>query len=194
VASLLVAAGAAGVTACLAGAATGMRDVMVTDGGTCAGGGPYVVARECTNADLRLLMVGVLGTLVGAGFAAAGTGMLGGRPGAAGLLIWTALFGTMGWNFVDLGMHPPAGVSGGGWEFTGVVFWLMAAGGLVPVLASVAGWLRRGGRPEPPFTTPQPVVRAARYPGMGGTGLGWAPPGPGDVPARLNLPPQEDPR
>jgi hypothetical protein len=193
VASLLVAAGAAGVTACLRSAATGMRDVMVTDGGTCAGGGPYVVARQCTSADTRLLMVGILGTLVSAGFGAAGTGMLGGRAGTAGLLVWAALFGTLGWNFVDLGLNPPAGMSGGAWKFTGVLFWLMAAGGLVPVLASAVGRLRRGGRPEPAFAAPL-VVRAARYPGTGGGGLGWAPPDRGDAPARLNLPPQEDTR
>lgn len=192
--SLLVAVGAAGVTACLRSAATGMRDVMVTDGGTCASGGPYVVAHQCTSADMRLVMVGILGTLVSAGVGAAGTGMLGGRPGAAGLLVWAALFGTLGWNFIDLGLHPPAGMSGGGWKFTGVLFWLMAVGGLIPALVSAAGWLRRGGRPEPPVIAPGPVVRAARYPGMGGSGLGRVPPDLGDVPVRLYLPPQEDTR
>jgi hypothetical protein len=194
VASLLVAVGAAGVTACLVSAATGMRDVMVTDGGTCASGGPYVVAHECTSADMRLLMVGVLGTLVSAGFGLGGTTMLGGRPVMAGLLIWAALFGTLGWNFIDLGLNPPEGMGAGGWKFTGVVFWLMAAGGLIPALASAAVWLRRGGRPEPSFAAPPPVVRAAWYSGTGGGGLGWAPPDLGDTPARLNLPPQEDTR
>ena len=193
-ASLLVAVGAAGVTACLISAATGMRDVMVTDGGTCADGGPYVIAHQCTSADMRLLMVGVLGTLVSAGFGLAGTGMLGGRPVMAGLLAWAALFGTLGWNFIDLGLNPAAGMSGGGWTFTGVLFWLMAAGGLLPALASAAGWLRRGGRPEPPFAAPRAVVPAARYPGLGGGGLGWAPSDLGNAPARLNLPPREDTR
>jgi hypothetical protein len=194
VASLLVAVGAAGVTACLISAATGMRDVMVLDGGTCASGGPYVVAHECTSADMRLLMIGILGTLVSAGFGLAGTSMLGGRAVVAGLLIWAALFGTLGWNFVDLGLNPPEGMSDTGWQYTGALFWLMAAGGLIPALAFGVGWLRRGGRPEPSFAAPQAVVRATRYPGMGGGGFGWAPPDLGDAPARLNLPPQEDTR
>ena len=193
VASLLVAVGAAGVTACLDSAFTGMRDVMVTDGGACAGGGPYVIAHQCTGADVRLLMVGILGTLISAGFYLAGTGMLGGRTGTAGLLIWTALFGTLGWNFIDLGLHPPTGMSGGGWLFIGVVFWLMAAGGLIPAIGSAASWLRRGGRPEPPVAAALPTVRA-QYPGMGDGRIGWAPPGSGDGPARLNLPQQGDSR
>jgi hypothetical protein len=193
VASLLVAVGAAGVTACLDSASTGMRDVMITDGGACASGGPYVIAHQCTSADMRLLMIGILGTLVGAGLGLAGTGMLGGRAGTAGLLTWTALFGALGWNFIDLGADPPTGMSGSGWTFTGVVFWLMAAGGLVPVIGSASGWLRRGGRPEPSFATPQPLVRA-RYRGTGGGGFGWSPPPDPGVPARLNLPEQEDTR
>jgi len=38
---------------------------------------------------------------------------------------------------------------GSGWLFTGAVFWLMAAGGLVPVMGAAVRWLRRGGQPQP---------------------------------------------
>jgi hypothetical protein len=217
----LTALGAAGVTACLFSAFTGMRDVMVTDGGFCASGGPYVIAHQCTGADMRLLMVSILGMLVSAGCYLAGTRMLGGWTGTAGLLVWAALFGTLGWNFIDLGLHPPAGMNGaGGWLFSGVTFWLMAAGGLIPVIVSAAGWLRRGGRPQPSLTAAAQPTVWAQFPGMGGgrsgmeggqSGMeggrfgmggnqfgmgggqfGGAPPNPGGAPKRLKLPQPED--
>jgi hypothetical protein len=166
--TLLAAAGAAGVTACLMSAFRGMRHVMVADGGSCASGGPYVIAHQCTGGDIRLLMVGIIGMLVSAGFLAAGTGLLGGRAGLAGYAMWAALFGTLGWNFIHLGQHPPAGTgNGSGWLFTGVVFWVMAAGGLIPAVWSVVNWLVRGSRSQPRAAGVQPMARA-QLPGMGG--------------------------
>lgn len=44
--ALVAFAGAAGFTACLLSLFTGMRDVMRTDGGFCASGGPYVIAHQ----------------------------------------------------------------------------------------------------------------------------------------------------
>ncbi len=194
--ALLTAAGAAGVTACLMSAFTGMQDVMVTDGGACSSGGPYLSAQQCSGADMRLLMIGILGVLVSTGVFAAGTGLLGGRPAMAGMLTWGALFGTLGWNFVRLGQHPPAAVSGSGWLVTGVVFWAMAAGGVVPALMSAAGWLRRGSQPAPARAVAPTVM--ARFPGMDGMPLGGrfgAPgPNPGGGPVSLNIPRQEDSR
>ena len=37
---------------------------MQADGGFCASGGPYVVARQCSGGDMRLLMAGILGGLL----------------------------------------------------------------------------------------------------------------------------------
>jgi hypothetical protein len=61
---LLIVFGAAAVSACLRSAFTGMRDVMRSDGGTCASGGPYVIAQQCSSGDVRLIMVGIIGGLV----------------------------------------------------------------------------------------------------------------------------------
>ena len=188
--ALLALAGAAGFTACLASVFTGMRDVMRTDGGFCASGGPYVIAHQCSGGVMRLLMVGILGMLVAAACYAGGTSALG-RPGSsAGLAAWTALFGALGWNFISLGLHPLArqGVSTG-WLASGGVFWLMAAGGLVAFLAIVAGDLRDAGRPGTAVGV-QPLVRAAVLPSLEyprpsgargwqpGGGGGWEPGGP----------------
>jgi len=163
---LLAIAGAAGFTVCLKSLAAGMEDVIRVDGGSCASGGPYVVAHQCSGADIRLIMVGIFGGLVAAAVYAGGTSALG-RPGSsAGLLIWTALFGLLGWNFISTGLHPPAG--GGtlsGLLFTGAMFVLMALGGLIVLLVSVTSDLRSAGRPSPAIAGLQPLVRAAVVPG-----------------------------
>jgi hypothetical protein len=45
---VLTIAGAASVTVCLASASGGFRDVIQTDGGFCASGGPYAIGNQCS--------------------------------------------------------------------------------------------------------------------------------------------------
>src|SRR5579872_5945465 len=158
---LLVITGAAGVTVFLASASAGMRDVMLTDGGTCASGGPYAVAQQCSAADVRLLMSGILGGLIAAAIYAAGSSAIGSPASAAGLISWTALFGLLGWNFIDIGRHPKTPGSGSSWLFTGGLFWLMAAGGLIALLARMVADVKDAVRPSPTLASVQPLVRAA---------------------------------
>ncbi len=73
VAALVAFAGAAAFTACLLSLLSGMRDVMQADGGFCASGGPYVIAHQCSSSDIRLIMIGIFGALIAAGFYAGGT-------------------------------------------------------------------------------------------------------------------------
>jgi hypothetical protein len=157
VAALVAFGGGTAFTACLLALAAGMRDVMRTDGGFCASGGPYVIAHQCSAADIHLIMAGIFGALIAAAFYAGGSAGLGSKAASAGLLLWAALFGTLGWNFVSAGR---AGASG--MLFTGVLFLVMAAGGLIPVLARLARDLRRPAvRPDPVIPGMQPLVRAA---------------------------------
>ena len=157
VAALVAFAGATAFTACLLSMVSGMRDVVVTDGGFCASGGPYVISHQCSSSDIRLIMIGIFGALIAAAFYAGGTAGLGSRAASAGLLLWAALFGTLGWNFLSTGRHNGAA----GLLFTGVLFLVMAAGGLLPLLFSLAGDLRKAGRPDPAIPGMQPLVRAA---------------------------------
>jgi hypothetical protein len=164
---LLVVVGAGAVAMCLRSLYAGMRDVMVTDGGSCGSGGPYVVAHACSGSDTRLLLVGIFGGLVATAVLAGGTGLLG-LDMPAGLLAWAAMFGALGWNFVSLGAHPGAGQSGsGGWLICGVVFWLLALGGLVPAVGRIRGELGGSRHPDPAITAMQPLVRAVQVPGLG---------------------------
>jgi hypothetical protein len=162
-APLGVFAGAAGFAAGLTCAYLAMRDLMVNSGGSCASGGPYQVAagHEC-GSEAGLLIAGIFALLIfGAVFAVATSA--GGGPGSgmdAGFLMWAALFGVLGVNFLTLGFDPPADTRGaGGWIAAGVVFELMALGGLVPLTWSAREWLARGGAPEEPLFK-GPVVRA----------------------------------
>jgi hypothetical protein len=110
---VLTIAGAAGLTACVLSAFTGMRDVMRTGGGSCASGGPYVSVHPCSSADMRLVMVGIFGGLVALAVSTAGTSALGRSAALPRLLAWAALSGTLGWNFIDTYRHSPHARAGG---------------------------------------------------------------------------------
>jgi hypothetical protein len=139
----LTLAASGGFAAALVSLYLGMRDVMRTSGGFCASGGPYVVAHQCSSSDVKLILFGVFGMLW-AGFGVMiGLALLRGPLLAAGLLMWTALFGVLGWNFLSLGFSPPPAQTGGGaWIACGVVFELMAAGGLIPVVMMLVSGTR----------------------------------------------------
>lgn len=129
-----------GLAACLTLVFLGMRAVMDV-GGACADGGPYVSAQSCPDGSAAAL---VLGTVLGMGFgfvASVGGLGVGGIWTATPVLAWAALFGSLGWNFMEYGVFDsPAGIEWG-WAIPGVLFWLMAAGPLL-VLGTVAEVLR----------------------------------------------------
>ncbi|MFL5847264.1 MAG: hypothetical protein ACJ762_21515 [Solirubrobacteraceae bacterium] len=126
-----IAVGAAGFAGGLVATYTGMRDVIQTTGGSCASGGPYEISRPCPQGDAELLL-GVLGMVV-AGFVLAGfVSRCDGSVTGVGLVMWAALFGALGFNFLDVGESL---VMGG-------IFELMALGGLIPAIVLMVGWLR----------------------------------------------------
>ncbi len=157
-----------GLAACLTLVFLGMRAVMDV-GGACADGGPYVSAQSCPDGSAAAL---VLGTILGMGFgfvASVGGVGVGGIWMATPFLAWAALFGSLGWNFMEYGVFDaPSGIDWG-WAIPGVLFWIMAAGPLLvlgtvaEVLRSVGGRSARGsGRGSPPH-----VVDVRVMPGPG---------------------------
>src|SRR3954468_11412113 len=96
---LLLAGGVAGLAMSITLVFLGMRAVMDI-GGACADGGPYVSAQSCPDGATPALLLGIFG---GFGFGALGA-VSGSRVGGYGwvpLLGWTALFASLGWNFLD---------------------------------------------------------------------------------------------
>jgi hypothetical protein len=136
-----------------------MRDVLKTSGGFCASGGAYVIAHQCASSDARDMLIGIVGMLFFGGFFAGLTSWADGPLMTPSGLMWAALFGSLGWQFI----RPPKGAPND--LVVGVVFLLMAAGGLYPAISSGWEWIRRGGEPEPDDAAfgGVPLVRATAH-------------------------------
>ena len=127
--------GYAGMAMCLTLVYLSMRAVMDI-GGACADGGPYVVARSCPQGTTITLLGGIFGGILFVFIAALGGAEVGGIWSGAPLIGWAALFGALGWNFLDYGVFNAPAETGidGGLAICGVLFWIMAAGGLVALV------------------------------------------------------------
>ncbi len=112
----------------------GMRSVMEI-GGACADGGPYVSAQPCPDGVPLMMLAGIWGGIIAAGFLAYWGSKLGPGYGTIAMWAWPALFLSLGWNVLEYGVDPPgdAGVEGG-WLFCGVLFVLMGGFPLLGML------------------------------------------------------------
>lgn len=128
-----------------------MRSVMYV-GGTCADGGPYVSAQPCPEGAgfigiaIPLMILGTFAATVAAV-----------RMAAPNLLVpmWTLLFGSLGWNFLEFAFKWPGGTDPG-WLICGIVFELMAFPALLFILfTSGTMWTSNtgGSRPDPATST-----------------------------------------
>jgi hypothetical protein len=151
-----------------------MRAVMDI-GGTCASGGPYVVAVECPQGVAWLLPLSILAGVIGVGLVA----WFGGRVGpgfvAVAALAWPALFLSLGWNFLEYGLASPGGwdVS---WLLCGALF--MAMGG-IPLLIGIRGLQGSRSSTRPPGGSSLPGEPPAR---RGGVTIRTATPGTASAP------------
>jgi len=110
-----------------------MREVMDV-GGFCAVGGPYQIKTPCPEGTVLpavlappVMAISFIVYIVVA------------RNSAGAILFWAAIFGSLGWNFIEKGLLVPRAAGEGtiwGWMVPGATFWLMAA---VPLLFLVPG-------------------------------------------------------
>ncbi|MGB0872493.1 MAG: hypothetical protein ACPGYP_05080 [Solirubrobacterales bacterium] len=156
--------GAAGFAASLTAVYSGMRELMYTTGGACASGGPYAITQQCDSASTTMLVGGILAMLLFGALLLGATSLHGGGTTlGVGLLMWGALFGALGFNFISLSVNPPEIIDNtSGWVISGVVFWMMALGGLIPGLVAafhaVRGKDEFGDERDVSFSSP--IVRA----------------------------------
>jgi hypothetical protein len=164
----LAALGYAGGATCIVLVFLGMRSVMAI-GGYCASGGPYVVNQTCPDEAVGALLLGMFGMFLFGAIATVGGVMVGGIWAAAPLIGWSALFGLLGWNFMEYGVFAvPGGGIELGWAICGVVFWIMAAG---PFLALVGGLGNPLGAPADAVASRQ-ARKQARVPYQPGPATG----------------------
>ena len=139
--------GVAGMATAITLVFLGMRAVMAI-GGSCAEGGPYVSARACPDGATPAMLLGIFGGIAATGLAAWKGAALGGAFASVWILGWPALFGSLGWNFLEfgLGLHTfPDGSNPGGdlsLVICGVVFEAMAIPVAAAFVAGVASSLR----------------------------------------------------
>lgn len=95
--------GLGGVTCCLTMLFLSSR-LLMDIGGSCASGGPYVVATPCPDAIGWIMPVSIVGGLAAVGIYAVSLLPVGPRliP-----LAWPALFLSLGWNFLDSSLEGP---------------------------------------------------------------------------------------
>jgi len=100
-----------------------MRAVMDV-GGYCAEGGPYQIEVHCPDGVAWMTPLSIFGLII---FGMMYFFNVTVNTFNFGYLFWSALFGALGWNFLDYGMFSTDSWEYG-WIICGVVFWLMAFG------------------------------------------------------------------
>jgi hypothetical protein len=131
----LYAIGVAGLAACLTLVFLAMRAVMDI-GGFCAEGGPFEIRQHCPDGVPLLLVLGIFGLFGFGGLMAWKGAVIGGIYAGLVLLAWPALFLSLGWNFLEYAIRPPAPAEPivWGWLIPGVLFVLMGGAPLLALL------------------------------------------------------------
>jgi len=106
----------------------GMRAVMMV-GGFCAEGGAYEIAVPCPKGIPTLMPIAILSIIIGGGLYFSSHLENGPRWG---FLFWSAIFISLGWNFMEFAIYPPqVGDVVISWVVCGVLFIVL---GVVPLL------------------------------------------------------------
>jgi hypothetical protein len=132
----------------------GMRSVMEI-GGACADGGPFVPAVRCPQGVPLLILGGLWGGIVFFGIYVWQT--IKNKVPSFAAFAWSALFLSLGWNFLEFGLSPPFGEGlAWGWLVCAILFALM---GGIPLLVAVKPVMRGffDPKPEPERVKPLPV-------------------------------------
>lgn len=128
--------GLAVATACLTALWWAMRAVMGV-GGFCAEGGPYQIQTHCPAGTMPIMFLAIPLGIVAVGVYAWANAPL---PGPhLEMVAWSALFLSLGWNFLEFAFWPPPQLDASsgdawGWIICGVIFVAMGAVPLIGIL------------------------------------------------------------
>ncbi|MDP9342269.1 MAG: SHOCT domain-containing protein [Actinomycetota bacterium] len=178
--------GLAGVACSLTLLFLGMRSVMQIGGSCASGNQPFVVSHPCPAGVALLMPASIWGGLIFVGVYVWQTSRY--HSPSLLVLIWPALFLSLGWNFLQFGLNPPGGVPGvsGGFLVCAVLFGLM---GGVPLLYGLPATIRHfTGRP--PHRKPLPSLLNAPFRPTWTTVQGWGPTPPVVRPSSAGSSPQ----
>ena len=101
--------GIAGVAFSLTLLSRSMRAVQAIGGSCASGNTAFTIARRCPNGIAGTFPLAIFGGLI---FLALFFFCVGDRGRSVAFLAWPALFLTLGWNFLDYGLHPTTGTGG----------------------------------------------------------------------------------
>jgi hypothetical protein len=164
--------GVGGVAFSLTLLSRGMRSVQAI-GGFCASGGPYQIAHHCPKGIGGLLPLAIFGGLA---FLLLFVICAGDAGRSLILLAWSALFLSLGWNFLDYGLGLTTGNgTNGGFLVCGVLFIAMGGVPLVWMLPQL--WRVITGKPDPDVGP----GASGHVPLVGATSVQFTPP-PGSSP------------
>ena len=160
-AAFWVALSLAGVACALTLVFLAMRSVMNV-GGFCAEGGPYEIRQHCPQGVPGVLVGSIWGGLIFAGVYVAAS--LRYKVPNLAVLLWPALFLSLGWNFFEYAFDPPGETSGviAGWLVCGIIFVVMGGLPLVVMLPSLWREFTRGPQDRPGWPGGVPVAHAKR--------------------------------
>ena len=121
----------------------GMRGVMEL-GGFVATGGPYAIAHPAPD-WVWVVPVSIVTMMICVFANAAAASMLG--QDSLMVVLWSVVFLSLGWNFLEFGFQPPVGQQGAiAWIICGVTFMIMGGAGVLMMfnvgLRNPAAWRR----------------------------------------------------
>lgn len=131
-----------------------MRAVMAL-GGMVASGGPYAIEHAAPG-WIWLVPVAIVALIVGM-MTSKGLSDSHDTPSLY-VLTWSALFLSLGYNFLDFGLHAPGGGTSIAWLVCAALFFLMGGGGLYVFFVARMTWREMDEKQA--LTTGVPLVRA----------------------------------
>lgn len=105
-----------------------MRAIMAI-GGSCAEGGPYMIATHCPGGSGWLAPISIFLMFGGSALSLFYSAAITNSP-KWGYFFWSALFLSLGWNFFEFSFNPPQGGIDVAWLICGVMFVIMGGGPL----------------------------------------------------------------